>query len=438
MKVDVVLLVEHVARELDIACAIKHLIECRHGLSLVLATRYHDIEKTLRRYEPQAVVVPYCYAGGPWSDVLSRWPNIPYINLAYEQLFSTLTSGYKIPKGVFPKERVLHVGWGDFYRDHLLSHGVQPQNIVVNGNPSYALYRKPYSRYFDTRDDLALRHGLDSGRRWVFVPENFGIVFVEPDRLKGYAGAMGEDKVRVWRENTVKSFQEVARWWRAAAESGGVEVIVRPRPAIPDETFRAGVVEAIGPLPTHLHILKDGTVKEWNLASDLVLSNYSTTLVEAAVAGKPVFMLEPLPFPDFVRADWHDLVGRLKTQAEFLEATKHPPADASRALKRHAEELMMAHGDAIGNLADLIADVVLLRRPVPPVPGIECLPEEIANVQPVRKACWAVRYLLGRVKEAVLGQQIDTWHKDDILDQADLARRMARWKYALDPERVGT
>jgi surface carbohydrate biosynthesis protein len=350
-EVDGVLLIEHVARELDVACAVKHLAESRHGLTVVLATRYHDVERTLMRYRPRAVVLPYCYAGGPWVDVLQRWQGMPYVNLAYEQLFSTLTSGYKIPKGHFAKERVLHVAWGDFYRNHLISHGVRPENIIVNGNPSYALYKAPYRDYFDARETLASRHGLDPGRHWVFVPENYGIIFVEPDRYRGYCNAMGEATVEAWRENTARSFEEAASWWCAAAEAGA-EVIVRPRPALPAGTFSDGLLEAVQRLPGNLHVIKDGSVKEWSLASDLVVSNYSTTLVEAAVAGKPVFMLEPIPLPEFVHSGWHDLARRITTKDEFITAGIDEPelSHTSRKICCRQSLCVLAHGIVADNL----------------------------------------------------------------------------------------
>ena len=37
-NVDILLFVEHVARELDIACAIKYLLDKRHGISLEIAS----------------------------------------------------------------------------------------------------------------------------------------------------------------------------------------------------------------------------------------------------------------------------------------------------------------------------------------------------------------------------------------------------------------
>ena len=92
---------------------------------------------------------------------------------------------------------------------------------------------------------------------------------------------------------------------------------------------------------------------------------------------------------------------------------------------------MMANGDAIGNLAELMADILHQRRPVPPPPGIDCLPSEVVNANPVRKAWWSARRLADRAKSVIWGQELDEWHRDDILDHADMARRQDRWAKAL-------
>ena len=82
------------------------------------------------------------------------------------------------------------------------------------------------------------------------------------------------------------------------------EVVFRPRPATGIEDVRAFCRERLGGVPEGVRILKDGSVREWVLASDVTASAVSTTLIEAAVAGKAVAVAEPLPLPESMIHDW--------------------------------------------------------------------------------------------------------------------------------------
>ena len=172
--VDVLLFVEYVARELDIACAVKYLAAEQHQVTVEIAAVSWDLAATLRRYHPKVVAVPYCYSALPEDpgvhQMLTAWPGAVYLNLAYEQVYQRINQRFKLPRDAFAREHVLHHAWGDFYAESLREHGVPEAHVVVNGNPSYALYRPPYQAYFEaSRTDLARRYGLDPEKRWVFT-----------------------------------------------------------------------------------------------------------------------------------------------------------------------------------------------------------------------------------------------------------------------------
>ncbi len=106
-------------------------------------------------------------------------------------------------------------------------------------------------------------------------------------------------------------------------------------------------------------MIKDGTVREWILASDVMLSSYSTSLIEAAVAHKNIYMIEPVPFPDYVMADWYQWIPKLETSDHFLDAVFSQDMEANYSgLLDWAEGNMMANGDAILNIADLLAGML--------------------------------------------------------------------------------
>ena len=442
--IDLLLLVEHVARELDIACAVKYLMAERHGVSVEVASllNFHGFQKTLAQFEPGVVTLPFFYAAtdhGP-LDVVQGWPNAVHINLAYEQIFSKINQTYKAPKDTITQQHILHHAWGPFYASYLESHGVSPANIFVNGNPIYTLYQTPYRSYFASRGELAKRYNLDPEKRWVFVPENYGAAFYGEAKLKDYLKFGLGDAYR-YRDFAMSSFKEAIKWWQQAARSPRVEMIVRPRPAIPRGLFVSTCEEALGE-PLLMHVIKEGTVREWILASDIVMSSYSTTLIEASVANKPVYMLEPILFPDYVQADWYQLVPQLASLKDFMGVINEPViTNTCQPLQNWAVQSMMNSDDPIAHLADWLAGICKKQGYLPPRPAlkdIKALKLDTAQMQPKKPGSLlsypgkALDYLRRKITHPEVGTDgVPIGHQLDKIDQADVQRRVAHWASVL-------
>jgi len=442
--VDLLMLVEHVARELDIACAVKYLMTEKHGVSVEIASllNYHGFQKTLGQFEPRVVAMPFFYAAtdhGP-LDVIQGWPDAVNVNLSYEQIFSKINKTYKAPKDTISQQNILHHAWSPYYAGYLESHNVPPANIFINGNPFYTLYQAPYRSYFASRDELAKRYNLDTEKRWVFVPENYGAAFYGEAKLKDYV-KFGLDDAYSYRDFAMASFKEAIKWWQQAARSPKVEMIVRPRPAIPLGLFTKTCEDALGE-PLLMHVIKEGTVREWILASDSVMSSYSTTLIEASVANKPVYMLEPILFPDYVQADWYDLVPQLTTLQDFMGVINEPViTNTCLPLHNWAVESMMNSDDPIANLADWLAGICKKKVYIPPRPELEDIqalkldPIQAQPKKPVNLLSYpgkALDYFWRKVSHPEVGTDgVPIGHQLDKIDQADIRRRVAHWATVL-------
>lgn len=434
-RIDIAWLVEHAARELDVACAAKHLLETRYGRSVEIASIAMRQQQTVESLRPDVVVIPYCYSAGDSGlrHFLPMWPEARYVNLAFEQVLSRMNESFKAPRDEFAKRSVYHQAWGDFFADYLRGVGVPDGNIFVNGNPSYALYRPPYRDYFASRLELAGRYGLDPDRRWVFVPENYWAAFFTEEIIRDYGRrGFGEEKARQYHEFALASLLESASWWRDAAETLDAEIIVRPRPAAPRDLFVKKCRYDEADLPGRLHVIKEGTIREWILASDFVASSYSTSLIEAAVAGKPVGMLMPREFPDFLWSDWYALVSPVRAREEFLRAVRGGLQDMSFGpLAEWAGERMMSRGDAVGNLAAELSAVCEGRGPRLDQSGLGGLLEEMrrglekewseegrARAEAIHRKCLANGVLFNTLEH-------------DSPDDFHVASRVARWSEIL-------
>lgn len=439
-RIDVLYFVEHVARELDIACAIKRRLEREHGLAVEIASLAYGLHNACLSWRPRLIASPYFYSGQDafLKDVLISFPGVPVVNLAFEQLFSAANKKYKRPRDEAARRGVLHLAAGKFFRSFLLESGVEEANVEIVGSLALALARPPYRALYEgARDALAERHGLDRSRKWLFFPENYAAAFFSPgDLAKRRQGGFSAHDLESYVDFTRQSFQQVMRWCVQAARDDLCEIIIRPRPAIAAADFQQALLAAVQEnapsavgdrLPSRLHLIKDGTVREWMLASDMTVSSYSSTVVEAAAAGRPVCLAAPLPFPESVLADWNHVAPLVRSEREFREFAKSGGAGVDcRPLIDWANENLFPHSDPIARAADVLAEVCSGRRALAPPPA--------ASRSSRWKLYWKHRRRSWQEAWRRRMHSVDRaakTHEQDCFTADDIARRIALWDQAL-------
>jgi hypothetical protein len=208
-------------------------------------------------------------------------------------------------------------------------------------------------------------------------------------------------------------------------QENNVEIIVRPRPSTSNAKFLAFVKRILPEMPSKLHILRQETVREWILASDIVVSSHSTSLIEAAVAGRCACIVAPFPIPIQLHVDWHNLLPHITTLEEFQHVVT-APLDNENELGRWASESMLSRGDPIRNLATYI--VQLSNGKVKP---LSCLPKEIIAswfklVPPAW--IWAIYRRLKLFWRRPASGGIDPLYEKDYMTQRELRVQVQRWK----------
>ncbi len=423
---EILFVVEHVARELDVACAIRSLARRQAGVRVEVVSLYYDRDRlpTLRR--PQVIVAPHFTS---WKDfgireILQALPGVPIVNLQFEQLVSPGNARIKLPRDRAALTQVLHCAMGRFFADALTAVGVPDPHVLLTGSLACQLYRPPYRRFYEgKRRELARRHGLDPSRTWVFFPENFGAAFFTPKQIEQRIRA-GYDprEMHEYCEHSRRSFAEIMPWCAEGGRLGTVELIVRPRPATPCAAFVEAFQQAAGAPPRGLHFIKDHSVREWTLASNLVVSSFSTTLLESAVAQVPTWLLAPLPLPESMRSEWHRAAPQVCCAEDFLDLLSHPPDEPSRRLAGWARDHLLAHGDPIQNVVDLLVSIAKGTRPAPVVrlPRLQQAWEATTGL--LRRTSRRLRTRL-RPQPRGMSQYLEM----DRFTQADVEQRTAAW-----------
>src|SRR5215213_3566970 len=105
---EVVYFYESVARELDVACAVKCLCEQRYGLSVELVQWPFGIPHALKLSQPQVVVTPHGLSFYNWKECLLDWRKSIYFDLAWEQLLYDGNRAAKTPQGEFACKHIIH------------------------------------------------------------------------------------------------------------------------------------------------------------------------------------------------------------------------------------------------------------------------------------------------------------------------------------------
>ncbi len=360
-KIDVLWLLEHNAREMDIACAVKSLMQARYSSDIRIQNIYLHTNEVMDKYLPRLIVLPFLYLSSDLAieDYLAVWPHAKYFNLAMEQVHYKAHLKMKAPGDEFSRKRVIHHAWGTFYKNYLIESGVPSNHIFVNGNPVYQLYKKPYCKYFKSRESLAQQNKINPAKKWIFIPENYKWAFFSDDKLKASAARGGNlDEHFQMREFCRSSLAHLLEWCNQAGRNDELEIIFRPRPATNSLQMKQFFEEKVEIPTKNLHFTKVDSVRDWILASDLVVSSYSTSLIEAAVAGKPIYMVEPIPIPVSLYNEWYEFVPRIYNNSGFLSACLDSEGENYFKLQKWAQDEMLSNGDPLQQLADYVATLV--------------------------------------------------------------------------------
>lgn len=360
--VDVLLTVEHVDRELDAVACVARMLEEHFDLRVEVRNFYADFPLIASRFRPAVLAVPFFYFKDhpPMQQYVELWPRARILNLAWEQILYAMNQSIKVPSDTFAKQGVRHVCWTKEYRAFLIERGVNEENLVWTGNPVMKFYDLPYRSYFPRREDLAARHGLDPRERWILFPENYRWGFLSDAQVENFVRLGGERSALVEaRDYCRRSLATVLRWLARLCREPNVTVVVRPRPATGIEEVRAFATDVLGRLPPALRIIKDESAREWIMACDHVMSSYSTTLIEAALCGRPVHLVTPEPMPAGLHDEWYDKLPWICSEEEMVKAAG--AAHGVRAeqtglqLAQWARERLLGNGDPIRNIAVALA-----------------------------------------------------------------------------------
>lgn len=295
-KIDVLLFIEHIDRELELAEEIKSALN-DHGFSCkILSSIYHNL-LALLNYDAKIIVTPSTSFGKgsiSWCYENSTLKPPKYINLNYEQFISSWKGKYKSPKHEVSKNKQIHYCWGESFKQILTSSGIPEANIRITGRPYFQLLSEKYKAK-SFRTDIASKVKIDPMKKWFFIGLTDGLAFVNEQKIK-YIIEQGGDEVglRTHIENVKKTIRQTLLWISNHENNDDYIFILRPHPSISQNQYQKLIVAYLGYVPKNIIISKFLTAQKWMVSSDKFLTNYSTLALDASALEIPFNILNPL------------------------------------------------------------------------------------------------------------------------------------------------
>ena len=327
-KVDILFLFEKSTRELDSLCLLKKKLNDLN-FSCEIIQQNTQQAYAIKNFKPSVVVLPFCYQNRSNNIFFKFWRNSHYISLNWEQFFYQGNKAAKTPKGHFASKIVKHCAWSDKYSKLLIENGVPRENIWKTGSFSFELCDNKYRGYFLDKAKIATKWKLDPNKKWVFFPENFGWAFYSKEMLQQMVDdGQSVEQVNFMNNFCKEYFASTIKWLIRLAEEEEIELIFRPRPATSVQDIEEAITNSVTKLSSSFRIIKEETVKDWIYASDIVLSSYSTTLIEAALIGKPTAMLIIGELPKIFEQEWHSRCKKVVNYEDLKNYVKNGSNDS--------------------------------------------------------------------------------------------------------------
>ncbi len=316
-RVDVLVLYEHLNREIESLIIIKHELEKR-GFKVLIKSIFFDYWEIINKYEVDVVITPWCYDDRDLKKLTAirdiENKGLMIINLHHEQLAVASAENFLLPKG--NAKKTYHISWGNHFTQKLISVGVLREQILQIGSIRLDFYKKGLRFFSSSKEELAKKYNLDHTKQWILIIGNFTYAFLFDEQLdkltsKGYVTA------KLFSDECKKTYPTILDWIVKLAEEyiDAIEIIYRPHPTekISEQLNR------ICENHNSISIITGNAVRDWILSCDVNFIWTSTTIVESLISQKPVYILRPYEMPDQLIMPIVEKVPRVTSVNEFLD-----------------------------------------------------------------------------------------------------------------------
>ncbi len=293
MSLDFLILYEHTVREYESDLLLKLELEKR-GYTAEIRQLLDPKRLKYFTWEKPRVLVSSCMYDNEAINShvynnIGRCNRI--VNLHWEQMLSdTQEEGDWFNFGGNAKKCV-QTCWGSRTAKRLMDHGMEEKNCPVTGAVMMDFLRPEFRGYFEGKEALCRRFGLDPSHHLHLYISSFGYASMTEEEVKSLSEMAGTDFSGFARTNRVSMEQTLAWFDRYLTDHPEVELVYRRHPS----EWNSPQLEELAARRPNFHVIFAGSVKDWIVAADSISIWMSTSIAEVYMAGKSCHILRPVP-----------------------------------------------------------------------------------------------------------------------------------------------
>ena len=348
-SVDVILLFEHVSRELDSLLVMKFHLEAL-GFSVEVLPIHYNRYWHVVKYRPKFVVLPYCYSvGNPTRELYeSVHKGVAFLNLHHEQFYNEGTKEHLIPSDDYSKN-MHHITWADSFANDLRDVGVRRELIHTTGNPR--------TDTFFLSGNQQVRSVLEGYSKMVFVPTTFSWALVDESYFLSIS-AIDKDEFKHRRAITLASAKAYFHDFHQLAKlMPNTLFVLRPHPFEDLRVFEGLYQDVNGSRPPdNLIISREGNVYDWLKYCSLTVGWCTTVNMEAALFNIPSVVYHPTEYPRSMDLEFFSSIHIVKNRDSLIELIDTPEKASGAQDFQQFCEGMFGLGD--GKVSSRISHVI--------------------------------------------------------------------------------
>lgn len=216
------------------------------------------------------------------------------VNLRWEQIYYTLQQERErkdIERLCETSKTFNYFCWGPFYYDRLFAGGINSRYLHKCGNLKMDFLSDEVQNYFESREILFEKYGVDSSKKVVMFVSSFYLVNPTKEDFDRYAQRVGIRYANARMEFEKNTQAQILKWFEYILSNfDEYEIIYRPHPAM-DENPK---IYSLKDDYKSFHIISDESLQQWIKVVDIVCLINSTSITDCYFAKKRCLTLRPM------------------------------------------------------------------------------------------------------------------------------------------------
>ena len=313
--VDVHIIYEHKARELENSCLLKAELEHR-GYSVKISNMYSPLRYFVKS---KLLIVPHLYDDKQVSELCKNFwlSNTKVLDMQYEQILNkeeiNKTDIIHNPQG--QAKNAFHLAWGNSQAIRYRMYGIKPNRICIGGSISIDLLNPLFDPCFLDRNSISKEFGLDATKKWNMFISSFSYNEKSIDKLELLSQKI--PSTLKFAECSRKSYSIIVEWFKEACLNNPNQIFIYRKHPAEEKTNK--LLELERQFDNFYYISKY-SIRQWVRVADVFYNWYSTSYVDLYYSHKKMYLLRPVVIPDKIDIDIFDDIEKIQTKKMFLKS----------------------------------------------------------------------------------------------------------------------